>query len=265
MKRFWIDGVGIYGPGLANWLQAVEVFGARAPYAPAELPKLAPALLPADVRRRTTEHIRLAVEVGGEAVRHAAVDASTLRSVFASSESDGAITHNICEEVARDKPEVSPTRFHNSVNNAAAGYWCMAVQSRAPSTSVAGFDASFAVGLLEAVVQALAENESVLLVAHDTPMPEPLNSARPISAIFGAALVLSPHQGAHSLARVTFAIEPSRTAPSRLGNAALDGLRTGNPAARALPLLDVLARRARAELVLPYVHAQSLRLAVEPA
>jgi hypothetical protein len=261
----WIDGVGIYAPGLLGWQQAAAVLSGRAPYAPAELPKLAPALLPADVRRRTTEHIRLAVEVGAQAVHHAQVDGRGLWSVFASSESDGAITHNICEEVARERPEVSPTRFHNSVNNAPAGYWCMAIQSRAPSTSVAAYDASVAVGLLEAVMQVSAENQSVLLVAHDTPLPEPLNSVRPMSAIFGAAVVLRPMPGPRSLARIELAIEPRPRGLSRLPDAELDGLRTGNPAARVLPVLAALARRESGELQIAYVHSQALRIGVTPA
>jgi len=265
MIEAYIDGIGIFMPGLIGWEQASKVLAGQEAYVAADPPKLAPALLPADVRRRTTEHIRLAVEVGTEAVRNAQADASALWSVFASSESDGAITHNICEEVAKAKPEVSPTRFHNSVNNAPAGYWCMAVQSRAPSTSLAGFDASFGVGLLEAVAQVNAENQGVLLVAHDTPLPEPLNSVRPMSAIAGVALVLAPTRGARSLARVTLAIEPQVRGFSRLADAGLDGLRTGNPAARALPLLAAIARRARDTLLLPYVHSQGLRIETGPA
>lgn len=265
MTAAWVDGVGIFGPGLVGWPQAAAVLRGEAPYAPGELPKLAPALLPADVRRRTTEHIRLAVEVGAQAVAQAQADGAALWSVFASSESDGAITHNICEEVARDTPEVSPTRFHNSVNNAAAGYWCMAVQSRAPSTSVAGFDASVAVGLLESLVQVQIENTGVLFVAHDTPLPEPLNAVRPMTAIFGAALVLAPQPSARSLMRLAVEIEPRPQSLSRLPDAGLDGLRTGNPAARALPILAALARRERAELLLPYVHSQALRVRMEPA
>ncbi|MBS1246066.1 MAG: hypothetical protein H6R47_265, partial [Proteobacteria bacterium] len=111
------------------------------------------------------------------------------------------------EEVARLVPEVSPTRFHNSVTNAPAGYWCMAVQSYTPSTSLSGFDASVGVGLIEAGVQVGAERCSVLLVAHDAPFPEPLQSVRPMSAIFGAALVLAPARSARSLARLMVAIE----------------------------------------------------------
>ncbi len=264
MIEAWIEGVGIYAPGLVGWEQAASVLAGRLPYAPTDPPKLAPALLPADVRRRTTEHIRLAVEVASEAVRHAQAEPAALWSVFATSESDGAISHNICEEVAKDVPEVSPTRFHNSVTNAPAGYWCMAVQSQAPSTSLSGYDASVGVGLIEAGVQVAVEKSSVLLVAHDTPFPEPLHSARPMSALFGMALVLAPARSAHSLGRIVVTIEPALRALSRLPEAGLDSLRTGNPAARILPLLAALARRESGELFLPYVHSQALRVTLEP-
>jgi hypothetical protein len=166
--------------------------------------------------------------------------------------------------VTKPVPEVSPTRFHNSVTNAPAGYWCMAVQSQAPSTSLSGFDASVAVGLIEAGVQVETEQSSVLLVTHDSPFPEPLHSVRPMSAIFGAALVLAPVRSANSLARIVVAIEPPLHALTRLADADLDGLRTGNPAARILPLLAALARRESAELFLPYVHSQALRVNVLP-
>jgi hypothetical protein len=265
MIELWIDGVGIYAPGLVGWEQAVPVLMGQQPYVSAVPPKLAPALLPADMRRRTSDYIRLAIEVAGEAVRHASADAAALWSVFATSESDGAICHNICEEVAKAVPEVSPTRFHNSVTNAPAGYWCMAVHSQAPSTSLSGFDASIGVGLIEAGVQVGAEQRNVLLVMHDAPFPEPLHSVRPMSAMFGAALVLAPVRSAHSLARIVVAIEPTLHALSRLADAGLDSLRTGNPAARILPLLAALARRESAELFLPYVHSQALRVNVQPA
>jgi hypothetical protein len=260
--RAWVDGVGLYAPGLANWESSLPVLRGAVPYVATAAPKLAPSLLPADVRRRTTDHIRLAIEVGAQAVAHAAADPAQLWSVFASSESDGAITHNICEEVAKSPPQVSPTRFHNSVNNAPAGYWCMAVQSRQPSTSLAAFDASAAVGLLEAVAQVSTERAGVLLIVHDTPLPEPLNSARPMTAIFGAALVLTPQPTPRSLAQLELAIVPHAGEPSRLPDIALEGLRTGNPAARLLPLLATLARGNAEVLQVPYVHSQALQISV---
>lgn len=265
MIRVWVDGVGIFAPGLVGWPQASAVLTGQTPYTSGDLPKLAPALLPADVRRRTSDHIRIAIEVAGEAVQHARDDAAALWSVFATSDSDGAICHNICEEVAKDVPEVSPTRFHNSVNNAPAGYWCMSVQSRAPSTSISCFDASFAAGLIEAGAQAGGEQCRVLLVAHDEPFPEPLHSVRPMASLFGLALVLAPAPGPRSLARLDVQIDPALRAPSRMNDASLDGLRTGNPAARSLPLLAALARREAADLNLTYVNSQTLRVYVVPA
>ncbi len=264
MNPVYVEGIGLFAPGLVGWEQGATVLAGRAPYAPASLPKLVPALLAPDVRRRTTDHIRLAVEVAGEAVRHAQCDAATLASVFASSESDGAITHNICEEVARPHPEVSPTRFHNSVNNAPAGYWCMAVGSQQPSSSVAAFDGTFAAGLLEACAQVLTEHLSVILVAHDTPLPEPLNSARPMGASFGVALVLTAEPTARSLARLRLTLPAEESQESVLSDSALEALRRANPVARSLPLLAALARQQHTHIALPYVGGQNLGVTLEP-
>jgi hypothetical protein len=262
--RVYLEGIGVLAPGLVGWEQTESVLAGRAPYAPGELPRLHPALLSADVRRRTTGHIRLAIEVAGEAVRRAGADGAALASVFASSDSDGVLTHRICEEAAKDRPEVSPTAFHNSVNNAPAGYWCMAVRSRQPSTSVNGYDASFAVGLIEAAAQALSERRPVLLVAHDTPLPEPLHSARPFSAPFAVALVLQPQPPAAGRAALDLVLAEDAEGATRLDDGALEALRCGNPAARALPLLTALARRTAARVVLPYIGSRTLEVGVQP-
>lgn len=264
MTPVYIEGVGVFAPGLVGWEQCVAVLSGRMSLGTEPPPRLAPAILTPDVRRRTTDHIRLALEVANEAVRHAGRDGAALGSVFASSESDGAITHNICEEVAKDLPEVSPTRFHNSVNNAPAGYWCMAVGSQMPSTSVAAFDATFAAGLLEACAQVATEGQDILLVAHDTPLPEPLNSVRPMVASFGVALVLSAQASAHSLMKIGLTIFSPGAMASVLVDPALEALRLGNPAARALPLLGALAQRSATTIVLPYVGTRLLGVTLEP-
>ena len=263
MKPVYIEGVGVFAPGLVGWRQCAAVLADKAPYAAEAPPRLLPAMLAPDVRRRTTEHIRLAVEVADEAVRHAARDAAMLSSVFASSESDGAITHNICEEVARATPEVSPTRFHNSVNNAPAGYWCMAAGSQMPSTSIAAFDATFAAGLLEAWLQVHSEQQDVLLVAHDTPLPEPLHSVRPMLAAFGAALVISGQRSAASLMKMTLTPAPVAGRESMLQDPSLEALRLGNPAARALPLLAALANASGGKILLPYIGGRCLEIQLE--
>ena len=265
MTPVYIEGVGVFAPGLVGWDQCVAVLTGRVPLGTEPPPRLAPAILAPDVRRRTTDHIRLALEVASAAVRHAGRDGAVLASVFASSESDGAITHNICEEVAKELPEVSPTRFHNSVNNAPAGYWCMAVGSQMPSTSVAAFDATFAAGLLEAYAQVITEGQDILLVVHDTPLPEPLNRMRPMVASFGLALVLSAQASAHSLMKISLTVFSPDARPSVLADPALEALRLGNPAARALPVLSALAQRRATTLALPYVGARLLGVTLEPA
>lgn len=264
MTPVYIEGIGVFSPGLVGWEQCAAVLAGRVPLKIEPPPRLAPAILAPDVRRRTTEHIRLALEVASEAVRYAGRDGALLASVFASSESDGAITHNICEEVAKELPEVSPTRFHNSVNNAPAGYWCMAVGSQMPSTSVAAFDATFAVGLLEAWAQVITERQDVLLVAHDTPLPEPLNKVRPMAASFGLGLVLSAQASAHSLMKISLATTSPGATPSVLMDPALEALRLDNPAARALPLLSAVARHKATTIALPYVGTRLLGVSLEP-
>ena len=106
---------------------------------------------------------------------------------------------------------------------------------------------------------------ALLFVAHATPLPAPLHGARPMSAIFGVALVLAPARGARSLARIGLTIDPQPQPLTRMQDAGLDGLRTGNQSARSLPLLAALARRESADLLFPGVHGQALRIRVEPA
>jgi hypothetical protein len=263
MKPIFIEAVGVIGPGLAGWEQARAVLTGAAPYVPAPVPPLKPTLLPPDVRRRTTDHIRLAVEVAAEATQSYGDKTASMTSVFASAEGDGAIAHDICFEVAKESPQVSPTRFHNSVTNAAAGYWCIAVRSQAPSTSVAGYDGTVAVGLLETCLQVLTDAPTVLLVIHDEPMPAPLHGVRPMSAPFGAALVFARERSPRAMAQLEVELTDAST-ETTLGDPRLETLRLGNPAARALPLLAALAARQNADIHFPYLHSRGLLARIKP-
>ena len=259
MKKAYVQGVGVLGPGLVGWQQCSDVLTGSQPYEYAELPKLVPQRLAAAVRRRTGDYIRLAVEVASEAVDNSDIDPSTLASVFSTSDGDGLIAHNICEAVAQDEPMVSPTQFHNSVANAPAGYWSQAVQSFEPSTSVAGFNHGFAVGMIEAMVQVTMERRPVLLVSHDVRFPEPLNSARPMASSFGVAMVLSPEKTDASLCAITATIHRDGGKPTVLEDAALESMRTGNPAARSLVALQAIANGG-ATIELDYPDHDMLRL-----
>ncbi|MDE2299447.1 MAG: beta-ketoacyl synthase chain length factor, partial [Burkholderiales bacterium] len=203
-----------------------------------------PARLPAAERRRAGAAVKLALAVADAAVAQAQIDPGALATVFTSSSGEGSHCHALCETLATAAPMVSPTRFTNSVHNAAAGCWHIAVASRASSTSLCAFDGSFGAGLIEAATSVHCSGQPVLLVASDSPYPEPLNSVRPLPDHFGVALLLAPAATTRSLAALTIELLESPRDASRCDAPSLDALRRTIPAAAALPLLQALARRA---------------------
>lgn len=271
----WIEGIGVIGPGLANWTQAADVLAQRAPYEAARTVLPAPASLPSAERRRTGPVVRAALAVGHEAVDASGRDAATLASVFAASGGDGVNCHAICETLSTDDRQLSPTRFHNSVHNAAAGYWSIASHARATANVLCAHDASFGAGLLEALAQVAVDRVPTLLVAYDCEYPEPLRTVRPIADAFGVALVLAPvgdaaqgdadiHVDGAARPRALACIEAKLTdAPAtQLDAPEFETLRANNPAARALPLLHALATRQATSVVIDYLPETRVRLDV---
>ncbi len=261
--KLYIDGIGFRGPGLPNWADSTDILAGRAPYMPAPVTLVSSELLPVAERRRTTDTVKLALAIGSEAMQHAAASPQTTRSVFSSSGGDGVTIDAILQTLATDNREVSPTRFHNSVHNAPAGYWSIATQSREASTSLCAHDFSFAAGLLEAAVQTVAEDQPVLFVSYDMPYPGLLATARPMTGICGIALLLSPRRTTQSLAAIS--IDLTRSAgETRLQNPDFETLRTQNPAARGLPLLVVLAQSGFGQIAIPTVAGNFLRVDIAP-
>jgi len=82
----------------------------------------------------------------------------------------------------------------------------------------------------------------MLFVAFDAALPEPLNSKRPMTGAFGAALVLEPAGAAGAIAEIACAPTQAGSDWSATGIAALDTLSAANPAARSLALLQPIAR-----------------------
>jgi hypothetical protein len=119
-------------------------------------------------------------------------------------------------------------------------------------------------GLLDAATQIAVDGDPVALIVYDHPYPAPLHAARPISASFGAALVMAPQAGAGAIAVLEIDFEPLAAAATRMQDAGLEALRLGVPAARCLPLLAALARGAREPVILEYVAGAHLRMAVTP-
>ena len=242
-----LAGQAVLGPGLPDWTTARAVLSGAAPYVPAAVPEPAPELLPANERRRTSSSVRWALAVGHQALGARRDEADQIATVFASCGGDGPITHQICEALANPPREVSPTRFHNSVHNAPAGYWSIATRSRAPSTSLSAYDGSFAAGLLEAAAQVMVERYSVLLVAYDLPYPTPMHALWPIAYPFAAALLLDPASSAGTPIRIEINPGVARMTwpevlPSEL---------SANPAAHALCMLRPAASGKRQRVEIP--------------
>jgi hypothetical protein len=259
--RAYIEGVGVLGPGIANWSNAVEVLTGRAARGAERTVLPAPASLPSAERRRTGPVVRAALAVAHEAVAASARDAATLASVFAASGGDGANFHAICDTLASDDPQISPTRFHNSVHNAPAGYWSIATRAMASSNVLCAYDGSFAAGLLESLAQVCVDDLATLLVAYDTDYPEPLHAVRPIADAFGVALVLTPRAGERTLARIEACLTDAPA--DTMTNADLEALRLSNPAARALPLLEALALGQSKSVVLDYIDGTRLSVSID--
>lgn len=265
MIRVYVEGVGVVGPGLRGWTSSREILAGRQPYVGGATVVETPRNLPAAEGRRTGLPVRLALAVAREAFEHAGRDAAATPTVFTSSSGDGDNVHEILERLASSDRALSPTRFHNSVHNAAAGYWSIAASSHEPSTSLCGYDESFAAGLVEVASQIAVEGKAVALMAYDHPYPPPLHEKRPLIASFAAAFILAAEAGDRGLA----ALDIDTTArdgivPSGIADPALEALRAGVPAARCLPLLCALAGNAREILIFEYVSGAHLRVTVTP-
>ena len=239
--RAWLEGIGVIGPGLKGWHASRSVLAGTQPHLHEPVAVAASDWLPPAERRRTGTSVRLALAVGREACEHSGRAPRSLATVFTSSGGDGDNQHVICETLASDMRDLSPTRFHNSVHNAPSGYWGIATHSHHPSISLCGFEWSFAIGLLEAASQLHVEREAVLLVAYDTPYPEPLGIVRRVVEPFGTALLLTHDRTNGSMAELEVSLDTHAQEITRMSGAELEHLRTGNPCARGLPLLAALA------------------------
>lgn len=238
--QVYVEGIGLWSAALADFaaLKAQEHGAGVAP--PPARPTA--AMLPANERRRAPEAVLLAVEVAGQAVAMSGRAAAELPCVFSSAFGDLLISDYMCTTLAQAPNELSPTRFHNSVHNAPAGYWTIATGCRAPSSAVTAGHASFGAGLLEAATLCASEHQPVLLVCSDIAGHGPLGEMSGSQASFGCALVLSPQVSERGFLRLDLRLEPH--AGSMLHPAPRTGAwQEANPTASAAwPLMQNLAR-----------------------
>ncbi|MDD5002936.1 MAG: beta-ketoacyl synthase chain length factor [Acidithiobacillus sp.] len=263
----YLEGIGLLGPGVPDWPQGLAILAGQTPYQQQKTVLSPPASLPPAERRRASPGVMAALEVGHKACAMAGVRPAEPASVFASSGGDGRICHAICSALASGDTMISPTQFHNSVHNAISGYWGIAAGAMTPSSVVSTHDGSFAAGLLEAVMLLGSEQRPVLLIACDSDYPQPLHDARPVPDTFAVALLLTtmPHPG-KTIAQLSFCGDTLFTDAEGqpMDDHALETLRQSIPAARCLPLLQLIARGEAGRVVLDYVNPPRLAVDVAP-
>ena len=258
MKPVYINTLSIAAPSLMGLEQATPILSGKEKWSVSEFPKLTPQLLPANERRRVTNLIKLALHVADEAN----IPGATLPAVFASSDGDLVITHNVCNTLTMDPKHISPTQFHNSVHNAPSGYWAIAAKSPAASTSISTGDTTFSSGLLEAVTQVLCQQEDVLYVAYDYPVGAPLDKFTNQTQPFATAFVLSLNKTDTSYGNIQLDITHDGINASKCINSSLNTLHESNPIADSLPLLEALILKNNSTIYLPHLNNSKLKVDV---
>ena len=212
-------------------------------------------LLPPNERRRAPDTVALAVQVAQAACANAGRDPTLLPTVFASTYGDLAITDYMCATLAAAPTMLSPTRFHNSVHNAAAGYWSIATGCRQPYCALGAGEYTFAAGLFAAALQVCADETDVLLVAYDIDARGPLAQVTHSRGMLGMAMVLgASHQR-----------NPSRLQLTLTADAPVGGAPAANAMAACLPLIAALESRVEAVLRLPLGPDSALEVRVRHA
>jgi len=243
MTELNIIGLGMWSTKFSNWYDFSTGVNTHN-WSPES--KIQPALIPLRERRRVPQFVKMAIEVMGQACEMASLNPATVATVFSSSAGDMQIKDYLCRTLASTPRMVSPTRFHNSVHNAATGYWSIATQSHAPASAVSAFSYSAPMALLEAAIQASDAGYPVLVVTQEMAAPMALIDSCPSKQAFSAALLLAPPQFSLSaqttaLATVRYQVVGKSAPWPELPEDLQEDL-SGNPGARLVPLLAAMAK-----------------------
>src|SRR5258706_5180559 len=239
-RTLYVEGTALWLERLPGWELARAVLRGEAALPNTAAPRPAPTLLAPTERRRAPDTVAIALEVAARACAAAGRDPAKLASVFASTHGDLAISDYLCQTLAEGPTLLSPTKFHNSVHNAAAGYWTIGNHCMAPTTALSAFHYTFASGLLEAATQVACEHAPVLFVAYDIPARGPMATVTPSQGLVGVALVLAPEPSERSTARIAWRTSDGGAEATTVAEP-LASLCAGNPLASCMNVFEALA------------------------
>jgi hypothetical protein len=251
VRPAFVRGLGLWTPGFrsaADWCEGKRDDAVRAPEA---------SLLDGAVKRRASLVTRVAIEAFGQAARAGGADLARTASVWGTANGESTATVELLAMMGRGEGRLSPTRFHGSVHNTAAGCASIACGNERFSTTLSGGEELAGACLLEAMLLLDEGEAEVVLVLADETYAPPLGPDPP-----GAPLGLALHLAAEA-----------RGALARLSGLRFDA--GGGPAdppdvfaglaiAAALPLLELVHARGAATLALQRGPAPRWRVDVEP-
>ncbi|MDQ0071168.1 hypothetical protein J2W34_002962 [Variovorax boronicumulans] len=244
----YIEGPAFWTPTLPGWDAARAAFRGEGALTDPPAKRPSPQVLAPAERRRAPDTVALALEVAAAAMAASGRNAADVPCVFASAHGDLSINDYMCGTLASDPKMLSPTKFHNSVHNAAVGYWTIGTGCMAASNAVSAYENSFASGLLEAAVQCATDQEPVLLVGYDTPTVGALTSVTDSRGMLAVAMVIAPVRTERSVAALQWSLAPHGAAGddaaatyTPLRSEAAKSLVAINPMAQALGLFESLA------------------------
>lgn len=270
--RAKLAGMGVWGPGFSNMQDLAAVFAGKADGVDEDAATPKPEMIPPRERRRAPLSVKGVVEVASQACEAAGVAPADAACVFASGMGDTSITDYMCRTLASQPALISPTKFHNSVHNAAAGYWSISSACHQAANSISAFEYSVGMTLLEALGTCAIEQRPVLVVNVDIPTRPPMRDIHVIDQAFAGAILLLPANNASGVAAGGLAghlegvLDYAADSPwPDIECPALKPLYQRNPAARMLALCHWWTLDSQAPLQLPLSKASSLRLTKESA
>lgn len=237
MIELELRGVGLWTPGFAD----AAAWSSRHVSGDSPVATSGPAaeLLPPMLRRRTSLLTRMAAEVAAQAIAAAGLDRAHMTVIYGSVYGEIRTTLDLLEALLDPVAPLSPTKFHNSVHNTAAGYVSIATQNRGGNAAITAGRSTLAMGLLECAGLVAAGQGPALLVIAEESLPEPLAAGRVYGPLAAAFALARPGSGGMSL----------RTCRLRQGDQSAaapaaplpEGLRA-NPCAAALGLVAAALR-----------------------
>jgi hypothetical protein len=165
--------------------------------------------VPTLLRRRVSAIGQLALRAGFEIV-----GAEQARFIICSRHGEFDRTVSLLRSIAAREP-LSPADFSLSVHNALAGLLSIATKNTRGHTAIAAGPDSFGYGVLEAALcLATAQDEKILVIYFDAPLPELYaaidnDSAAPVAL----AVLMAPQTGGHDDIVMSFAPPDSDDAP----------------------------------------------------